>query len=34
MASNTFAPNPEGHKRKARFTIAGNVVVLKQKAGG
>jgi hypothetical protein len=30
----TFAPNPESHKRKAKFTVAGNVFVLKQKAGG
>jgi len=29
----TFAPNPESHKRKAKFTIAGNLVVLKQKPG-
>jgi alpha-L-arabinofuranosidase len=29
----TFAPNPESHKRKAKFTIAGNVVILKQKPG-
>jgi hypothetical protein len=30
----TFAPNPESHKRKAKFTIAGNIFVLKQKPGG
>lgn len=30
----TFAPNPEGRKRKARFTVAGNDLILKQKAGG
>lgn len=30
----TFAPNPEGRKRKARFTVAGNEIVLKQKPGG
>lgn len=29
----TFAPNPESHKRKAKITIAGNLVVLKQKPG-
>lgn len=29
----TFAPNTEGRKRKARFTIAGNDITLKQKAG-
>jgi len=33
-ATFTVAPNPAGHKRKGKITIAGNVFVLKQKPGG
>jgi alpha-N-arabinofuranosidase len=29
----TVAPNPEGHKRKGKITVAGNLFVLKQKPG-